>query len=180
MFTIFWSPCASPASRRHRGCRPCVACVGPAGARRPRCREPAATAHRRASEVRARQPLSRPTKACLLDSGFSSTTASSSSSVTCRWTTRWVPTTACVNTTSFHTSASTSTCPGAFLRGRFGYRDFNYGDSFDGRGDEPIDGDLDRGYYSFDTRRYNAAYNKKVLGADPRRTSTSSSRAAAI
>ncbi|QOV87346.1 hypothetical protein [Humisphaera borealis] len=54
-----------------------------------------------------------------------------------------------------------------FLRGRFGYRDFNYGDSFDGRGDEPIDGDLDRGYYSFDTRRYNAAYNKKVLGADP-------------
>lgn len=53
-----------------------------------------------------------------------------------------------------------------FLRGRFGYRDFNDGDSFDGRGDEPIDGDLDRGYYSFDTRRYNAAYNKKVLGAD--------------
>jgi len=52
-----------------------------------------------------------------------------------------------------------------FLRGRFGYRDFNAGDSFDGRGDEPIDGDLDRGYYSFDLRRYNAAYGKSVLGA---------------
>lgn len=54
-----------------------------------------------------------------------------------------------------------------FLRGRFGYRDFNTGDSFDGRGDEPIDGDLDRGYYSFDLRRYNAAYNKNALGAGP-------------
>lgn len=52
-----------------------------------------------------------------------------------------------------------------FLRGRFGWRDFNDGDSFDGRGDEPIDGDLDRGYYQFDLRRYNAAYNKNVLGA---------------
>src|SRR5437667_6623828 len=36
-----------------------------------------------------------------------------------------------------------------FLRGIIGYRDFNDGDSFDGRGDEPIDGDLDRGYYRF-------------------------------
>lgn len=52
-----------------------------------------------------------------------------------------------------------------FLRGRFGYRDFNEGDSFDGRGDEPIDGDLDRGYYSFDLRRYNAAYGRNLLGA---------------
>ncbi|MDB5295215.1 MAG: hypothetical protein JWO31_1198, partial [Phycisphaerales bacterium] len=52
-----------------------------------------------------------------------------------------------------------------FLRGRFGYRDFNKGDSFDGLGDEPIDGDLDRGYYSFDLRRYNAAYGKGLLGA---------------
>lgn len=52
-----------------------------------------------------------------------------------------------------------------FLRGRIGYRDFNQGDSFDGRGDEPIDGDLDRGYYRFDLGRYNAAYNKGMLGA---------------
>lgn len=51
-----------------------------------------------------------------------------------------------------------------FLRGRFGYRDFNPGDSFDGRGDQPIDGDLDRGYYRFDLRRYNSAYSKNVLG----------------
>jgi hypothetical protein len=34
-----------------------------------------------------------------------------------------------------------------FLRGRAGYRDFNDGDSFDGRGDEVIDPDLERGYY---------------------------------
>jgi hypothetical protein len=45
-----------------------------------------------------------------------------------------------------------------FLRGRAGYRDFNDQDSFDGRGDEVIDPDLDRGYYRFDLRRYNAAY----------------------
>ena len=45
-----------------------------------------------------------------------------------------------------------------FLRGRWGWRDFNEGDSFDGRGDEPIDGDLDRGYYRFDLNRYRAAY----------------------
>src|SRR5437016_1360058 len=30
-----------------------------------------------------------------------------------------------------------------FLRYRTGYRDFNRGDSFTNRGDEPIDGDLD-------------------------------------
>jgi hypothetical protein len=52
-----------------------------------------------------------------------------------------------------------------FLRGRIGYRDFNYGDSFDGRGDEPVDGDLDRGYYRFDLKRYNAAYGQNILGA---------------
>jgi hypothetical protein len=52
-----------------------------------------------------------------------------------------------------------------FLRGRFGYRDFNTGDSFDGRGDEPVDGDLDRGYYRFDLARYNSAYGKNILGA---------------
>jgi Alginate export len=49
-----------------------------------------------------------------------------------------------------------------FLRGVMGYRDFNDRDSFDGRGDEPIDPDLDRGYYRFDLRRYNAAYRGKA------------------
>jgi hypothetical protein len=47
-----------------------------------------------------------------------------------------------------------------FLRGRIGWQDFHRGDSFSGRGDEPIDGDLDRGYYRFDLRRYNAAYGR--------------------
>ena len=37
-----------------------------------------------------------------------------------------------------------------YLRGSTGYRDFNDGDSFDGRGDEPIDCDLDRAFYRFD------------------------------
>lgn len=54
-----------------------------------------------------------------------------------------------------------------FLRGVIGYRDFHAGDSFDGRGDEPIDGDLDRGYYRIDLRRYNAAYGRAALGARP-------------
>lgn len=45
-----------------------------------------------------------------------------------------------------------------FLRYRTGWRDFNDGDSFDGRGDEPIDGDLDVGYYRFDLARAKAAY----------------------
>ncbi len=45
-----------------------------------------------------------------------------------------------------------------FLRGSTGYRDFNDQDSFDGRGDEIIDPDLDRGYYRFDLGRYNSAY----------------------
>lgn len=45
-----------------------------------------------------------------------------------------------------------------FLRGRIGWQDFHRGDSFSGRGDEPIDGDLDRGYYRFDLRRHRAAY----------------------
>ena len=45
-----------------------------------------------------------------------------------------------------------------FLSGRIGYQDFHHGDSFSGRGDEPIDGDLYRGYYRFDLRRYLAAY----------------------
>jgi hypothetical protein len=45
-----------------------------------------------------------------------------------------------------------------FARGRFGWRDFNDGDSFDGRGDEPVDGDLERGYYRFDLQRSQGAY----------------------
>jgi hypothetical protein len=49
-----------------------------------------------------------------------------------------------------------------FVRGRVGYRDFNDRDSFDGRGDEIVDPDLDRGYYRFDLRRYNAAYKGRA------------------
>jgi hypothetical protein len=40
-----------------------------------------------------------------------------------------------------------------FLRGRVGWRDFNEGDSFDGRGDERIDPDLDVGYLKLDLTR---------------------------
>jgi hypothetical protein len=53
-----------------------------------------------------------------------------------------------------------------FLRGRWGWRDFNEGDSFDGRGDEPIDGDLDRGYYRFDLNRYRQAYGGAPAGVN--------------
>lgn len=45
-----------------------------------------------------------------------------------------------------------------YLRGRWGYRDFHRGDSFNGLGDEPIDGDIDRGYYRFDLQRFTEAY----------------------
>lgn len=45
-----------------------------------------------------------------------------------------------------------------FFRGRAGWRDFNDGDSFDGRGDERIDPDIDAGYYRFDYARSRAAY----------------------
>lgn len=51
-----------------------------------------------------------------------------------------------------------------FARGRFGWRDFNDGDSFDGRGDEPVDGDLDRGYYRFDLQRAQGAYGNHTPG----------------
>jgi hypothetical protein len=51
-----------------------------------------------------------------------------------------------------------------FLRGRIGYRDFNDNDSFDGRGDEIIDPDLERAYYRFDLSRYNAAYHGQSAG----------------
>ena len=50
-----------------------------------------------------------------------------------------------------------------FLRYRTGWRDFNEGDSFDGRGDEPIDGDIDRGYYKFDLAKSQAAYHGQTL-----------------
>jgi hypothetical protein len=51
-----------------------------------------------------------------------------------------------------------------FIRGRGGYQDFNKGDSFSGRGDEPIDPDLDRGYYRFDLSRYRTAYGGSPKG----------------
>jgi len=50
-----------------------------------------------------------------------------------------------------------------FLRYRTGYRDFNMGDSFTGRGDEPIDGDLDAAYYKFDLSRFEAAYKGRQI-----------------
>ena len=49
-----------------------------------------------------------------------------------------------------------------YLRGRAGYQDFNDGDSFDGRGDERIDGDLDRGFYRFDSQGYQRARGQQV------------------
>src|ERR1051326_7522428 len=51
-----------------------------------------------------------------------------------------------------------------YLRGRLGYRDFNSGESFDGRGDEPIDPDLDRGFYRFDLRAWELAQAHREIG----------------
>lgn len=51
-----------------------------------------------------------------------------------------------------------------FLSTRLGYQDFHRGDSFSGRGDEPIDGDIYRGYYRFDLRRYQQAYGGNPSG----------------
>jgi hypothetical protein len=53
-----------------------------------------------------------------------------------------------------------------FLRGSTGWRDFNDGDSFDGRGDERIDCDLDRGYYSFSLASARAAYGGEPMDTD--------------
>lgn len=53
-----------------------------------------------------------------------------------------------------------------FLRFRTGWRDFNDGDSFDGRGDERIDGDLDLGYYRFDLSRYMGAYKGQEMDSN--------------
>ncbi|HYE19620.1 MAG TPA: alginate export family protein [Tepidisphaeraceae bacterium] len=49
------------------------------------------------------------------------------------------------------------------IRGRLTYRDFNDGDSFDNRGDELVDPDVDRLYYKFDLARSAAAYNGTTL-----------------
>ena len=51
-----------------------------------------------------------------------------------------------------------------FLAGRIGYQDVHPGDSFSGRGDEPIDGDLYRGYYRFDLRKFQQAYGGQGTG----------------
>jgi hypothetical protein len=53
-----------------------------------------------------------------------------------------------------------------YLRGRLGYRDWNSGQSLDGRGDQPIDPDLDRGYYRFDLRDYEFAREHRDIGYD--------------
>ncbi len=54
-----------------------------------------------------------------------------------------------------------------FIRYRTGYRDFNQGDSFTGRGSEPIDGDLDTAYYKFDLGAlHDAAYRGKEISND--------------
>ncbi|MEX2671597.1 MAG: alginate export family protein [Phycisphaeraceae bacterium] len=45
-----------------------------------------------------------------------------------------------------------------FFRGRVGYRDWNSGDAFDGRGDRTLGPHLERAYYRFDLRRAMAAY----------------------
>jgi hypothetical protein len=49
-----------------------------------------------------------------------------------------------------------------YLRGRTGWQDFNDGDSFDGRGDERIDADLDRGFYRFDSQGYQRSRGQPV------------------
>ena len=49
-----------------------------------------------------------------------------------------------------------------YLRGRTGWQDFNDGDSFDERGDERIDPDLDRGFYRFDSQGYQRSRGQNV------------------
>ncbi len=48
-----------------------------------------------------------------------------------------------------------------FLRGRWGYNDYNDGDSFDGRGSREVDEKLDRAYYRLDIGRAITARNGK-------------------
>lgn len=50
-----------------------------------------------------------------------------------------------------------------FARGRVSYQDFNRGDSFDGRGDQLVDPDIERGYYRFDLAKYMAAYKGRQV-----------------
>ncbi len=50
-----------------------------------------------------------------------------------------------------------------FVRARTSYQDFNKGDSFEGRGNEWTDADIERGYYRFDLARYEGAYKGKTL-----------------
>jgi hypothetical protein len=49
-----------------------------------------------------------------------------------------------------------------YLRGSTGYRDFNDQDSFDGRGDEVIDPDLDRAFYRFDLNAWQLSRGQPV------------------
>lgn len=53
-----------------------------------------------------------------------------------------------------------------FLRFRTAYRDFNDQDSFDGRGDELIDPDIDLGYYRFDLARYLGTTKQTEIDGD--------------
>lgn len=50
-----------------------------------------------------------------------------------------------------------------FVRGGASYRDFNTGDSFDGKGDEWVDPNLERAYYRFDLNRLMSAYHETSL-----------------
>src|SRR5688500_3918733 len=49
-----------------------------------------------------------------------------------------------------------------YLRGRTGYQDFNDGDSFDGRGAERIDPDLDRAFYRFDSQGWQRSRGEEI------------------
>jgi hypothetical protein len=51
-----------------------------------------------------------------------------------------------------------------FFRGIAGWRDFNDGDSFDGRGDERIDPDVERLFYRFDLGRAKASTAGSTAG----------------
>ncbi len=53
-----------------------------------------------------------------------------------------------------------------FLRFRENYRDFSPGDSFDGRGDNFSDPDMDIAYYRFDLARYLGAYKGQDTDGD--------------
>ncbi len=48
-----------------------------------------------------------------------------------------------------------------YARGIWGYNDWNSGESLDGRGDEPIDADLDVGFYRFDLAAQERAHHRE-------------------